>query len=169
MTSTLFHGNVVNANKHYDTTTKTNGEDNNNDNPIYLLKNVYIGVDEYGRINYFSQSKRPSSDILKYEKEIMLDQYQIIMPGFVDTHVHYPQYKVIASYGTSLLEWLNQYTFVEEQRFADEDYADHIANLFLDELIKNGTTTAMTFCASFKQSVDAFFNALNLNISIAKP
>ena len=84
---------------------------------------------------------------------------RLIMSGFVDTHVHYPQYKVIASYGTSLLEWLNQYTFVEEQRFADEDYADHIANLFLDELIKNGTTTAMTFCASFKQSVDAFFNA----------
>ena len=84
---------------------------------------------------------------------------RLIMSGFVDTHVHYPQYKVIASYGTSLLEWLNQYTFVEEQRFADEDYADHIANLFLDELIKNGTTTAMTVCASFKQSVDAFFNA----------
>ena len=84
---------------------------------------------------------------------------RLIMPGFVDTHVHYPQYKVIASYGTSLLEWLNQFTFVEEQRFVDEDYADHIANLFLDELVKNGTTTAMTFCASYKQSVDAFFNA----------
>ena len=84
---------------------------------------------------------------------------RLIMPGFIDTHVHYPQYKVIASYGTSLLEWLNQYTFVEEQRFSDENYADQIANLFLDELIKNGTTTVMTFCASYKKSVDAFFKA----------
>jgi len=84
---------------------------------------------------------------------------RLIMPGFVDTHVHYPQYKVIASYGTSLLEWLNKYTFVEEQRFSDEAYADQIANLFLDELIKNGTTSVMTFCTSFKQSVEAFFKA----------
>ncbi len=82
-----------------------------------------------------------------------------MMPGFVDTHVHYPQYKVIASYGTSLLEWLNKYTFLEEQKFSNEDYADQIANLFLDELIKNGTTSAMTFCATYKQSVDAFFRA----------
>ena len=90
------------------------------------------------------------------------------MPGFVDTHVHYPQYKVIASYGTSLLEWLNKYTFVEEQRFSDEAYADQIANLFLDELIKNGTTSVMTFCTSFKQSAEAFFNAAeNRNLRMA--
>ena len=84
---------------------------------------------------------------------------RLIMPGFIDTHVHYPQYKVIASYGASLIEWLDKYTFVEEQKFSDNDYADQIANLFLDELIKNGTTTVMTFCTSYKQSVDAFFNA----------
>ena len=58
-----------------------------------------------------------------------------------------------------MLEWLNKYTFVEEQRFSDTAYADQIANLFLDELIKNGTTSVMTFCTSFKQSVEAFFNA----------
>ena len=83
----------------------------------------------------------------------------LIMPGFIDTHVHYPQYKVIASYGTSLLDWLNTYTFVEEQKFSDLDYATTVAELFLDELIKNGTTTAMTFCSSYKQSVDVFFTA----------
>jgi guanine deaminase len=93
---------------------------------------------------------------------------RLIMPGFVDTHVHYPQYKVIASYGTSLLEWLNKYTFVEEQRFSDVAYADQIANLFLDELIKNGTTSVMTFCTSFKQSAEAFFNAAeNRNLRMA--
>ena len=83
----------------------------------------------------------------------------LMMPGFIDTHVHYPQYKVIASYGTSLLDWLNKYTFIEEQKFSDEAYAEKVANLFLDELIKNGTTTAMTFCTSHKQSVDIFFTA----------
>ena len=81
------------------------------------------------------------------------------MPGFIDTHVHYPQYRVIASYGTSLLDWLNTYTFVEEQKFSDLNYAATVAELFLDELIKNGTTTAMTFCSSYKQSVDVFFKA----------
>ena len=83
----------------------------------------------------------------------------LIMPGFIDSHIHYPQYKVISSYGSSLLEWLNKYTFVEEQKFSDSEYAAKIAELFLDELIKNGTTTAMTFCASYKQSVDVFFSA----------
>jgi len=83
----------------------------------------------------------------------------LIMPGFIDSHIHYPQYKVISSYGTSLLEWLNKYTFVEEQKFSDSQYAGKIAELFIDELIKNGTTTAMTFCTSHKQSVDVFFTA----------
>jgi guanine deaminase len=82
-----------------------------------------------------------------------------MMPGFIDTHVHYPQYKVIASYGTSLLDWLNKYTFIEEQKFSDEKYAAKVADLFIDELIKNGTTSAMTFCTSHKQSVDIFFTA----------
>ena len=97
--------------------------------------------------------KWPNSLSLKHFKG------SLIMPGFIDTHVHYPQYRVIASYGTSLLDWLNTYTFVEEQKFSDLDYATKVAELFLDELIKNGTTTAMTFCTSHKQSVDIFFTA----------
>ena len=97
--------------------------------------------------------KWPNSLSLKHFKD------SLIMPGFIDTHVHYPQYRVIASFGTSLLDWLNTYTFVEEQKFSDLDYATTVAELFLDELIKNGTTTAMTFCSSYKQSVDVFFTA----------
>ena len=97
--------------------------------------------------------KWPNSLSLKHFKD------SLIMPGFIDTHVHYPQYRVIASFGTSLLDWLNTYTFVEEQKFSDLDYATTVAELFLDELIKNGTTTAMTFCSPYKQSVDVFFKA----------
>jgi len=133
-------------------------EANDNIEPIYISDGLMVVNSESGRIVDIGAY----SDLIKtWDTSSTLVHFKdrLIMPGFVDTHVHYPQYKVIASYGTSLLEWLNKYTFVEEQKFSDEDYANQVANLFLDELIKNGTTTAMTFCASYKQSVDAFFNA----------
>ena len=81
----------------------------------------------------------------------------LITPGFVDTHIHYPQCEIIASYGEQLLEWLETYTFPAEQKFADKEYASRIARFFLDQLIKNGTTTAMVFATVHPQSVDAFF------------
>ena len=83
----------------------------------------------------------------------------LLVPGFVDCHVHYPQYNVIAAYGTQLLDWLNNHTFPEEQKFGDAIYASKIANLFLDELLSNGTTTALVFGTVHPQSVDAFFDA----------
>ncbi len=81
----------------------------------------------------------------------------IISAGFVDTHVHYPQTQMIASYGEQLLQWLEKYTFVVEQQFADKLHADRIAEFFLDELLRNGTTTAAVYCTVHPQSVDAFF------------
>ena len=133
-------------------------EENGSLKPIYFDDGLMVVDNKSGKIidvGNFSDL-RSSWDI---SNNLIHFRDRLIMPGFVDTHVHYPQYKVIASYGTSLLEWLNKYTFVEEQRFSDEAYADQIANLFLDELIKNGTTSVMTFCTSFKQSAEAFFNA----------
>src|SRR5262245_60084053 len=64
----------------------------------------------------------------------------LVMPGFIDTHIHYPQVQVIASYGAQLLEWLQKYTFVEELKFADALHAAAHARFFLDELVRNGTT-----------------------------
>lgn len=81
----------------------------------------------------------------------------LIMPGFIDAHIHYPQMQVIGSYAKDLLEWLNTYTFVEEQRFADGEHAARIASLFCDELVRHGTTTAAVYCSVHPQSVDAFF------------
>lgn len=81
----------------------------------------------------------------------------LIMPGFIDTHIHFPQTEMIAAYGEQLLEWLNKYTFPVEGKFKDKDYAQKIASFFLDELIKNGTTTALVFATVFPQSVEAFF------------
>jgi guanine deaminase len=82
---------------------------------------------------------------------------KLVMPGFIDTHIHYPQTRVIASYGAQLLEWLQKYTFVEEQKLRDRPHADGVARFFLDEMFRQGTTTAMVYCTVHPQSVDAFF------------
>jgi guanine deaminase len=82
---------------------------------------------------------------------------KLIMPGFIDVHVHFPQLEMIAAYGTQLLEWLNTYTFPTEQKFGDKAYAQKIASLFLDEMLRNGTTTALVFATVHPESVDAFF------------
>jgi len=82
---------------------------------------------------------------------------RLIMPGFVDTHIHFPQTEMIAAYGEQLLEWLNQYAFPTERKFKDKAYAQKIAAFFLEELLRNGTTTALVFAAVYPESVDAFF------------
>jgi guanine deaminase len=82
---------------------------------------------------------------------------RLIVSGFIDTHIHFPQTEMIASYGEQLLEWLSTYTFPTERKFADRNYALEIASIFLDELLRNGTTTALVFTAVFPQSTDAFF------------
>lgn len=84
---------------------------------------------------------------------------KLILPGFVDTHVHYPQTEMIASHGEQLLAWLEKYTFPAEARFADRAHADDVAGFFCDELLRNGTTTAMCFATVHPQSVDALFSA----------
>lgn len=91
--------------------------------------------------------------------QIPINHYsnQLILPGFIDTHIHFPQTEMIASYGEQLLNWLNKYTFPTEKQFKDKDYARKVAKFFLDELLKNGTTTALVFAAVFPESVDAFF------------
>ena len=81
----------------------------------------------------------------------------LVMPGFIDTHIHYSQYEIIAAYGEQLLEWLNKYVFPTEKKFKDKSHAKKIAALFLDELLKQGTTTALVFATVHAESVDAFF------------
>lgn len=79
-----------------------------------------------------------------------------IAPGFIDLHVHYSQTDVIASPARGLLPWLEQYTFPHEKKFSDIDYAKSVSRYFLDELSKNGVTTALCFATSHIESVDAF-------------
>ncbi|MDB9528414.1 guanine deaminase [Oscillatoria sp. CS-180] len=103
----------------------------------------------------------PYADLQENYGELPTTTYsnQIIMPGFVDTHIHYPQTEMIAAYGEQLLEWLNRYTFPTERKFESKQYAKEVAEIFLDELLRNGTTTAMVFATVFPASVDAFFEA----------
>lgn len=81
----------------------------------------------------------------------------LIIPGMIDTHIHFPQTDMIASYGEQLLEWLQKYTFPHEQRFEDKHYAEKISKIFIQELLRNGTTSALVFCAGSTYSVDALF------------
>lgn len=81
----------------------------------------------------------------------------LILPGFIDCHMHFPQMQVIASYAANLLEWLNTYTFPEECRFVESAHASRIATHFYDELLRHGTTTAAAYCSVHKTSADAYF------------
>ena len=112
-------------------------------------------------------------DLLPTLKGVEITEYRdaLITPGFIDTHIHYPQTGMIASYGEQLLDWLNTYTFPTEQQFADKAHAADVAGIFLKELLRNGTTTALVFGTVHKQSVDAFFEAaeaLNLRMIAGK-
>lgn len=83
----------------------------------------------------------------------------VITPGFIDTHLHFPQTDMIASPGPGLLPWLETYTFPTERRFEDLAHARSVAEFFVDELLRNGTTTAMVYCSVHRESVDGFFEA----------
>jgi len=90
-------------------------------------------------------------------EEVVDHAGQLILPGFIDTHIHFPQTDVIASGGSHLLEWLEQYTFAEERRFADKAHAREVAEFFCDELSINGTTTAQVLGTVHSEATDAFF------------
>jgi guanine deaminase len=94
-------------------------------------------------------------------KDAVVDDHSgcLIMAGFIDTHIHYPQTRVIGSYGAQLLDWLHNYTFLEEQKFADPAHCAEVAEFFLDELFRCGTTTALVYCTVRPESVEAFFTA----------
>ena len=81
----------------------------------------------------------------------------LLLPGFVDTHVHYPQLPVLGAMGLRLLEWLEQRTLPEEARLADPSYARGRARAFLAALARNGTTSALVFGAHFAGAMEAFF------------
>ena len=115
----------------------------------------------------------PAAELLPKLAGVEIQHYRdaLITPGFIDTHIHYPQTGMIASYGEQLLDWLNTYTFPTERQFKDKAHASDVAAIFLKELLRNGTTTALVFGTVHPQSVDAFFeqaDKLNLRMIAGK-
>ncbi len=112
---------------------------------------------EDGRIAALGQA----SDLSDAHPDANIKDYgdHLIMAGLVDSHVHYPQTAMIASWGKRLIDWLNSYTFPEEMKFDDPAYAAEIANRYLDLTAAHGTTTMCSFCTIHPESVDAFFTA----------
>jgi guanine deaminase len=83
----------------------------------------------------------------------------LIMPGFIDSHVHYVQTDIIASYGEQLLHWLEKFAFPAERRFEDNNHSKEVAEFFLNEMLRNGTTSALVMGSVHKQSAEAIFSA----------
>jgi guanine deaminase len=125
---------------------------------------------ENGRITALG----PATDVLATlgsEVEIVSYQDALITAGFIDTHIHLPQTGMIGSYGEQLLDWLDTYVFPCEKQFADPEHSAQVADIFLKELLRNGTTTALVFGSRHKESVEALFSAaetLNLRLIAGK-
>ena len=113
-----------------------------------LVKNGIIS-----KLGSFSDVKAEAA------KDVMVHDHRphLVLPGFIDSHLHFPQIQIIGSYAPNLLEWLNTYTFIEEQKYKDPLHSNNMAKQFFKSLISHGTTTAMVFCTTHPESVEAFF------------
>ncbi|WP_416307977.1 guanine deaminase [Neptunicella sp. SCSIO 80796] len=107
-----------------------------------------VDLNDYGLM----VGRYPDADVVDYRGKLLI-------PGLIDSHIHFPQTEMIASYGEQLLEWLENYTFPVERKFADPVYAQKIADVFLQQLLRNGTTTAMVYSSVHKEATDALFSA----------
>ena len=97
-------------------------------------------ISEHGKIKWFG-AWEDAQQHLPAGVEIQHYPEQLIVPGFIDTHIHFPQTEMVGAYGEQLLSWLNTYTFPTEIQFQDKTYASEIAQFFVQELLKHGTTT----------------------------
>ncbi|TKB51860.1 guanine deaminase [Ferrimonas aestuarii] len=129
---------------------------------LMLIKN--------GHIDWFGEWEEGKDRI---PKSVRIRDYQgkLIVPGFIDTHIHYPQAEMVGAYGEQLLEWLNNYTFPTESRYKNKEYAREMSSFFLKQLLRNGTTTALVFGTVHPESVEALFEraeTLNMRLIAGK-
>ena len=117
------------------------------DGAILCLGGLIVRVGDYADV---ARHARADTPVHHYPGKI-------ITPGFIDLHTHYVQSGMVGAHGRSLLDWLSDYTFVEEQKFSDRAYCAESAAFFCRELLRNGTTTAMVFAAVYPESADELF------------
>jgi guanine deaminase len=110
-----------------------------------------------GRITHFGPASEVQLKLPEGTKVTRNGKDTLMMAGFIDSHVHFPQTPMIAAYGEQLLDWLNKYTFPTEQKYADKEFAREVAKVFLHENLRNGITSACIYATVFPQSVDALF------------
>lgn len=147
MMATLLRGRLLSFHREPHNINDTASYDYHEDGGLLMMDGLIAAVGDYAAI----RKEAPGATIEIDHRP------HLILPGFIDTHLHFPQMQVIGSYAANLLEWLNTYTFIEEQRFADFNHAAHIAVRFFDELLRHGTTTAVAYGSVHRASVDAFF------------
>ena len=118
------------------------------DGALLVADGIILAKGSYGDLS----RQAPAAEVIDHRPHLL-------MAGFIDTHLHFPQVQVIASWGAQLLDWLNTYTFPEETRFADEGHSAEMAGRFMDLLTAHGTTTAVAYCSVHKASAEAYFDA----------
>ncbi len=118
---------------------------------IVFENGVITDFGAYADIKKTLKTSSPRCEITTYTDALVL-------PGFIDLHVHYPQTQIIGAYGKQLIDWLNRYTFVAEQQFADVNHARVVSSFFLDECLRVGTTTAMVYGTVHAHATDVFFD-----------
>ncbi len=121
------------------------------------LEKGAVAVSEDGRIAWVGEAKSLPSTYASAAPEDYGSK--LVLPGFVDPHIHFPQYRMLGAPAKDLLEWLNRYTFSEESQYTDRKYADAAAEVFLNRLAAYGTTSALAFCSVHKQCAEALFTA----------
>jgi guanine deaminase len=112
-----------------------------------------------GSITHFGPAKRVRALLPPGTRVEDHGRRSLILAGFVDCHVHFPQVQVIGAHGAQLIDWLEKYTYVAEQQYADKRHARAAARAYIDENLRNGITTAAVFCTIHPASVDALFEA----------
>ena len=83
----------------------------------------------------------------------------LVLPGFIDAHIHFPQYRMLAAPSADLLDWLNRFTYPEEQRYSSAPHARAAAETFLDRLVRHGTTAAVVFSTVHRSATETLFAA----------
>ncbi|MFD2740063.1 guanine deaminase [Sulfitobacter aestuarii] len=146
MTDTLLRGRILSFNRAPLSAEDSTAYSYVEDGALLLRDGLIIASGPYAEVSLQAQGT-----------EIIDHRPHLLMAGFIDTHIHFPQLQIVASWGSQLLDWLNGYTFPAEAEFADAQHARAMARRFCDQLIDHGTTTAVAFCSVHKTSAEAFF------------